>query len=372
MAQGLHPLCDGLRRLRVARTATLSGSNRRFTLTTGKTIAFAVLVSGLLIPPVQADPISWTSSWTSSSSLFGGAAIPTQVVSTPYSPTSQSFGFAPVSMSAFFKTPASTPTPVATAVPVATAPTAAATTFTTTAAAPATQPAMVDAFINMGTGPYPGDSLITTGGTQPWYDSTKLNSFFGGQPNAQQRADFAQAVIQDVQQTFQLSGVPVSLTGDPNVPAAHTLSLVSNTQAQLAPNAIGMTQMGASGFSFIDQIAGSAQNLTQLQWIVAHNISHELMLAFGVGEDHDTTGNYIDARDATWAMMTDPNATFSPSAVQDLLSKNFQSSTVPLSGQAAQVLDVQPVPEPTTLACWALAGTIAVVVRHRRTRRASA
>ncbi|MHC5539847.1 hypothetical protein ACYOEI_16635, partial [Singulisphaera rosea] len=359
MAQGLHQLYDGLRRQEVARTATLSGSNRRFTLTTGKTIAFAVLVSGLLISPVKADPISWTSSWASSSSLFGGSSIPTRVVSAPYTPptTTQSFGFAPVSMSAFFKTPTSTPTPIATATPVATA-VPAATTFAQAAAAPV-QPAMVDAFINMGTGPYPGDSLITTGGTQPWYDSTKLNSFFGGQATSQQRADFAQAVIQDVQQTFSLSGVPVSLTGDPNVPAAHTLSLVSNTQAQLAPNAIGMTQMGASGFSFIDQIAGSAQNLTQLQWIVAHNISHELMLAFGVGENHDTTGNYIDARDATWAMMTDPNSTFSPSAVQDLLSKNFQSSTVPLSGQAAQVLDVQPVPEPTTLACWALAGTIA-------------
>ena len=45
-----------------------------------------------------------------------------------------------------------------------------------------------------------------------------------------------------------------------------------------------MTQVGGNGFSFIDQIAPSAHSLDQLEWIVAHNISHELMLAFGVPE----------------------------------------------------------------------------------------
>ena len=67
-----------------------------------------------------------------------------------------------------------------------------------------------------------------------------------------------------------------------------------------------MTHMGGSGFSFIDQEAKSAQSLDQLEWIVAHNVSHELMLAFGVGENYDQTGNYIDARNANWSMMVAP------------------------------------------------------------------
>ena len=75
-----------------------------------------------------------------------------------------------------------------------------------------------------------------------------------------------------------------------------------------------MTQVGASGFSFIDKIAPSAQSVDQLEWIVAHNISHELMLAFGVPENYDQTGTYIDSKVANWSMMVSPTSTFSPAA----------------------------------------------------------
>ena len=123
-----------------------------------------------------------------------------------------------------------------------------------------------------------------------------------------------------------------------------------------------MTQLGASGFSFIDQEAKSAQSLDQLEWIVAHNISHELMLSFGVGENYDQTGNYIDARNANWSMMVDPNATFSQAAAQALNSAMSSSTTTTSTIQGAQVLN--PVPEPTTVAFW-LAGLSAALMRRK-------
>ena len=157
--------------------------------------------------------------------------------------------------------------------------------------------APVDAFLNLGAGPYPEESTITTGNAQPWYDSSQITRFFGGQPTAAQQASFDSAILQNVQQAFSQSGVPITLTDDPSVAAAHTLSLVSNTASSTLSDAFGMTELGKSGFSFIDQIAPNAQTLDQLEWIVAHNLSHELMLAFGVGENYDHTGNYIDAPD---------------------------------------------------------------------------
>ena len=176
----------------------------------------------------------------------------------------------------------------------------------------------VDAFINLGNGPYPLQSTITTGNAQPWYSSSQISSLFGGQPTSQQIQSFDNTILQRVQQTFSQSGVNVTLTDNPSVAALHTLSLVSNTSAASLPTAIGMTQVGGSGFSFIDHIASSAQSLDQLEWIVAHNISHELMLAFGVPENYDTTGNFVDSRMANWAMMVSPTSTFSPAAAQAL------------------------------------------------------
>src|SRR4029077_7279368 len=127
--------------------------------------------------------------------------------------------------------------------------------------------------------------------------------------------------------TFQLSGVPIKLTDNPNVPAAHTLSVVSNTSSLAFPGAIGTTNLGSNGFTFIDPILTPAQSVGQLEWVVAHNVSHELMLAFGVGENYDKTGNYIDAPKANWAMLDSPSSTFSPAAAQALLAQIPLSNT---------------------------------------------
>ncbi len=229
--------------------------------------------------------------------------------------------------------------------------------------------APVQAFINVGSGTYPLAAAITTGGAQPWYNSTQLTSFFGGQPTAQQIQSFDNTVLQRVQQTFSQSGISVSLTENPNVPALHTISLVSNTASSALSTAIGMTQVGSSGFSFIDQIAHSAQSLDQLEWIVAHNISHELMLAFGVPENYDTTGNFIDSKIASWAMMVNPNSTFSTAAAQAInqaLASQAQPASTSLLG--AQEVNPPPIPEPATLAMWGLAAVGFAAFRLLRAR----
>jgi hypothetical protein len=247
------------------------------------------------------------------------------------------------------------------------APASAGSAALSTVAAPASAP--VQAFINVGSGPYPQAAGITTGGAQPWYNSTQLTNLFGGQPTAQQIQSFDNAILQRVQQTFSQSGISVSLTENPNTPALHTISLVSNTASASLPTAIGMTQVGGNGFSFIDQIAPSTQSLDQLEWIAAHNISHELMLAFGVPENYDTTGTYIDSKLANWAMMVNPNSTFSSAAAQAItqaLSAPNQSS---ISQLGAQEINPSAVPEPTTIAIWGIAALALAIARCRPWRR---
>jgi hypothetical protein len=231
----------------------------------------------------------------------------------------------------------------------------------------ATAPSAAQAFINVGSGPYPQAAAITTGGAQPWYNSAQVTSLFGGQPTAQQIQSFDSAILQRVQQTFSQSGVTVNLTQDPNTPALHTLSLVSGTGAATLPSAIGMTQVGGNGFSFIDQIAPSAHSLDQLEWIAAHNISHELMLAFGVPETFDKSGNFVDSKIADWAMMVNPNATFSTDASQAINQAlgSPQDQAGFTSQLGAQEVNPAPIPEPTTVAIWGLAA-LAIVVSRRR------
>jgi hypothetical protein len=229
----------------------------------------------------------------------------------------------------------------------------------------------VEGYLNLGNGPYPNAGLITTGGAQPWYNSSQISSFFGGQPTPQQVQSFDSTVLARVQQTFAQSGVPISLTSDPSVPTLHTISLVSNTASATLPSAIGMTQVGTNGFSFIDQIAKSAQSLDQLEWIAAHNISHELMLALGVPENYDQTGSYVDSKLANWAMMVNPNAAFSADAAQALLQAIQNQSNRHGYQLGAQGLDraPTPAPEPATWAFWMLAATTAILARHFRGRR---
>jgi hypothetical protein len=324
-------------------------------MTAGKAIAIAAFVVGTAAGSAFAGPmgggqLQW-SSWNASS----GSTITNAGAS--------AFSFAGSTAPAASAAPF-TASPVVT--PAYSAPisySSAVTTAGNSGSTGASTGTVYDAYINMGTGPYPNASLLTTGGAQPWYDSSAVASLYGGQPNAQQQAAFTQAVLQRVEQTFQNSGVAVNLTTNPNAAAAHTLSVVSNTTSTWGP-VLGLTDIGSNGFDFVDQAAKSAQNVDQLEWMVAHNVAHELMLAFGVGENYDHTGNYIDSPVANTSMMLNPNASFSSAAAQALQAANFQAGFSPTT-QGAQVVSPQPVPEPTTVLLWiAAAGAVALVRRR--------
>jgi hypothetical protein len=239
-----------------------------------------------------------------------------------------------------------------------------------------------DAYINLGTGPYAESSTLTTGNPQAWYNSPAVISAFGGIPTVQQESHFAQSVLADVQHTFQISGLNITLTTDPNTPALHSLSVVSGASYPSNPGAIGITDVGANGFGFIDKLA-YATTPDQLAWAVAHNISHELMHALGVANHPDTTGNYIDAASATWQLLTDPNAKFSPEAVpllSQLLATGVSSNSLSVPGaqlfhglkvDGAQLLET-PVPEPTTIGIWAIATLWGTAALRRRPRQHAA
>ena len=360
-------------------------------------LAIAVLVATSLGHSTKAGSFSnsagtwswWVSGqgqtgWTQNPNTFGSraGAFSAPAASTPAAPAPQPsalstpvYSASSASVSApLIAVPYNNPTPAAQPVSTYVAPSTA--NYSPPVSAPVLTPQPtaispsnhVDGFINMGTGPYLADSSITTGGSQPWYNTPLVNNFFGGAPTAQQKADFSNAVLRDVQQTFAQSGVNVSLTNDPNVAANHTLSLVSNTSAALLPSAIGMTQLGGNGFSFMDQEAKSAQTLNQLELIVAHNVSHELMLAFGVGENYDHTGNYIDAPNASFSMMTSNSATFSKAAA-DALNQALQmagSNTNSTGSQFAQEVGAAPVPEPAAIAVWTVGALLAMVTYRKR------
>ena len=179
----------------------------------------------------------------------------------------------------------------------------------------------ITAFINFGNAPYAEASTLTTGNPQAWYNSPAVTQAFGGTPTAAQQSSFTQSVLADIQHTFQISGMNVNLTTDPSAPTAHMISVVSGVSYPSNPGAIGITDVGASGFGFIDKLA-YATTPDQLAWAVAHNVSHELMHALGVAAHPDQTGQYLDSATATWQMLTDPNTKFSPQAVQLMLAAN--------------------------------------------------
>ncbi len=336
-------------------------------------------------PPIASTPSapvqlpSYSPPTTSSTSTY---TAPTSSPPSTYSPSStsqtstvqplsniQPVSSQPSSVQAMPHTP---PAVVPNTTQISTQPVAMTTTSPSGISSAPAVAAPVQAFINVGSGAYPLAAAITTGGAQPWYNSTQLTSFFGGQPTAQQIQSFDNTILQRVQQTFSQSGISVSLTENPNVPALHTVSLVSNTASSALSTAIGMTQVGSSGFSFIDQIAHSAQSLDQLEWIVAHNISHELMLAFGVPENYDTTGNFIDSKIASWAMMVNPNSTFSTAAAQAInqaLASQAQPALTGMLGAQEFNPSPPPIPEPATLAMWGLAVVGFAAFRLVRARR---
>ena len=248
-------------------------------------------------------------------------------------------------------------------------------------ASPTSTAAPVDAFINMTTNTYPGAGTLTAGTAQPWYDSPSVIQAFGGVPNAQQQANFVQTVLQDVQHTYQLSGMNPTLTTDPNTPALHTLSVASGLPDPPNPNAIGLTNVGGNGFSFIDKL-NYATNPTDLAWAVAHSISHELMHAFGIGY-HPDDGNSIDAASATWSTLTDPNTRFGPAATQLLLASQYGTvGGSSGSGAGAQLLNHEgtkvdgdmellgvPAPEPAAVAIWIVGAFGGLALFRRRAGR---
>lgn len=236
-----------------------------------------------------------------------------------------------------------------------------------------------DALIRMDGGPFPGSSQLLTGQSQAWYQSPVVQSLYGGTPNADQQRSFEQDVLQKVTQTYAQSGVNVNLTLDPNVSAAHTISVVSGASYGALQEAAGITAMNGDGFSFIDKLNG-AGSINDLEWAVAHNVAHELLHAFDVPH-HDTTGQYLDAAVANWDLMLDPNTKFSAAAVTDLQSKlsgvtnsyasapdtyGFFGQELAGSTSMAQIVQPQPVPEPATIAIWTIAAGLAYVVRRQR------
>src|SRR5215468_11081345 len=206
---------------RVPRIVTRTTANRRFVMSTVKTLSWSAAAwMGLGMASVHADAISrteanrlWTMVWSAqavssyqapSAPAPSPSATPVVTTSAPVpAPTTVTPTFAAATATA----PAATTAALTNAASIQTA----AFVPTPSAAPPvASTPSVaapVDAFINMTTGPYPSASSLTTGTAQPWYDSLSVIQAFGGVPDAQQQASFVQTVLQDVQHTYQLSGM---------------------------------------------------------------------------------------------------------------------------------------------------------------------
>ncbi len=232
----------------------------------------------------------------------------------------------------------------------------------------------VAAFINFGNGTYSESQALTTGNPQAWYLSPTVQHAFGGTPTAAQQSSFIAEVLQTVHDSYALSGLNVSLTTDPTQNYAHTMSVVSGASYGGNAGAIGVTDVGSDGFAFIDKF-GSAKNADELAKAIGHNLAHELMHAFGIGSHPDPTGTFIDGAAATWSTLTNPDLTFSPQAAQMLAAKNFLAGpgkdfTQGTLGQSGLEIftvdtDASPVPEPSTMALWGLAGGLVLLYRRR-------
>ena len=239
-----------------------------------------------------------------------------------------------------------------------------------------------DAFINFSSVNDPEASELTTGTSQPWYNSPAVTQAFGHTLSPSEQSAFASEVLSDVETTYSLAGLSPKVTIDPTVAADHTISVVSGLSYGANASAIGITDVGHNGFGFIDKL-DYATTPDQLAWAVAHNVAHELMHAFGIGIHPDQTGQYIDAATATWGLLTDPNATFSPAAASLIISTNYGSTPLPggpsgtgsaetLRGQVDGDQEILAVPEPTTVAGWSLVVAGLFYRRSRSTRRNAA
>ncbi len=255
------------------------------------------------------------------------------------------------------------------------------------AAAPAATIGPAAAFINFGAAPYAEQSNLTAGSIQGWASSPVVAAAFGHAPSAAEQAAFRQAVLHDVDQTYQQSlgnahdaAPKFYVTDDPGVKAAHMMSVASGVSASGSPLAIGLSDVGTNGFSFIDQFkaaltAGSGSPVSNLEWAVAHNLAHELMHAFGIGTHPDQSGQYLDSPSSSWAQLTDPNFLLSPAAIKAVLAQNAVYTNVDGSStygaeRARELVDTDPTtvatPEPAAILLWVAAGSIVVARKGRR------
>ena len=203
------------------------GSNRRFAMFAKKPLALGILVWAASLSVVQADPINfpnnfnWVAYFAGQNGNGGGNPVAASSMPAAMQPVAASTTPAATQPVAAPMVAVPTPTAQSTAVTpvslIANAPVAQPQSTPTTVSAPTTLSGPVDAFINLGTGPYPLAGSITTGNAQPWYESSQITSLFGGQPTAQQIQSFDSTILQRVEQTFSLSGVSVTLTDNPNV-----------------------------------------------------------------------------------------------------------------------------------------------------------
>lgn len=192
----------------------------------------------------------------------------------------------------------------------------------------------VDAFVNFGSGPYPGESWLTTGNARPWTESPVVSRVFGGTPSADQQQSFISDVVGRVEQIYHNQGIPLTLTTDPGTSASRTESVVSGTSYTGNSGAIGIASMGSSGFTFVDKF-DPVTSLDELKKALSYNIAHELMHTFGV--DHlDKSGNYLDAATASWDNLTKDGLLFSPEAVAALKNRGL-GGNLPASGIGAEL-----------------------------------
>jgi len=236
-----------------------------------------------------------------------------------------------------------------------------------------------DAFLNFSDGPFPAEERLTSGGASVWHESEVLRSVLGGRgPTVSERDAFSTRVLNQVEETFLEHGLDVALTTDSQADAAHTLSVVSGTVHPDTPKAIGIADIGGDGFTFLDAFT-EPETLEQLETAVANNIAHELMHAFGVGGHFHETGPYLDAAVLPWSVLSDPGIQFSPAAVAELASLDFQERWDDFGFAAQRVGDhdhgpncahcqgqAVPTPEPASLAAWSLAIAGLLGLRYRK------
>jgi len=160
------------------------------------------------------------------------------------------------------------------------------------------------------------------------------------------------------------------------MPAAHTLSVVSGASNPQNPGAIGITDIGNNGYSFIDKsgpprIRTSSPRPSAITWPTNSCTPSAWPII-----PRPTAPMWMPLR-PSFPICSDPSTGFSPAAASLLSTLNFQATGQSITaGNGSQMIDgnqvlvpeVSPVPEPSTIALWTLAGFL--VVAHRRRKSA--